>query len=209
MQFLLYNYKTTLFKDLTYAPDITSDSFVIRANSPITLLAKFEGITQMTVLRNPLDLIPSSVTRSMHGLGDNVILGISAPHENNYVNVDRLILSSFDVYKYYLYGIEKNIKNLKAFTFEQVTSDINYVLKELIGVDVSNENIESLKKSAYYKINTHNKGDIGINNALPVEKKPKVYYEAKDTLLNHKNFNDIQKLYEHSKNLILDQQGKW
>ena len=206
MQFILFYYKVDLLKGSSYSGNITSNSFIVRANSPITLLAKFEEITQITTLRDPIDLIPSSVTRAMHGLGDNIILGKSAPHENNYVNLDRLIIESFNVYKNYIYAIEKNIKNLKAFTFDQVTLDIEYVVKTILGIDANNNDIENLKKLARERIHMHNKGDIGINNALPVEKKPDIYYKAKDMLLSNKKFNDIQKLYEDSKVLILNEQ---
>jgi hypothetical protein len=103
LQFILFYYKVDLLKGSSYSGNITSNSFIVRANSPITLLAKFEEITQITTLRDPIDLIPSSVTRAMHGLGDNIILGKSAPHENNYVNLDRLIIESFNVYKNYIY----------------------------------------------------------------------------------------------------------
>jgi len=206
LQFILFYYKVDLLKGSSYSGNITSNSFIVRANSPITLLAKFEEITQITTLRDPIDLIPSSVTRAMHGLGDNIILGKSAPHENNYVNLDRLIIESFNVYKNYIYAIEKNIKNLKAFTFDQVTLDIEYVVKTILGIDANNNDIENLKKLARERIHMHNKGDIGINNALPVEKKPDIYYKAKDMLLSNKKFNDIQKLYEDSKVLILNEQ---
>jgi hypothetical protein len=44
---------------------------------------------------------------------------------------------------------------------------------------------------------------------VPVDKKPDVYYKVKDMLLNNTEFNEIQKIYEDSKNLILDEQTKW
>jgi len=175
----------------------------------VALLAKFDGITQTTILRDPVDLIPSVITKIMSGLGNSIVSGIAQPHEYNYVSLDRLIMEHFYVYKNYAYGIEKNIKNLKPFTFEQATTDIEYVVKSLLDMDAKNSDIEKLKAEAKSQIRVHDKGEPGYNNAVPVEKKPDPYDQAKDLLLNTKGFDKIQKIYEDTKSLILDEQSKW
>jgi hypothetical protein len=209
MQYILYNYKLTLLKDVEYGGNIYADSFVLRIHTPVALLAKFDGITQTTILRDPIDLIPSVITKIMSGLGDSIVSGIAQPHEYNHVSIDRLIMEHFYVYKNYLYGIEKNIKNLKPFTFEQVTADIEYVVKNLLDINANNNSINSLKESARKRIQIHNKGDLAINNAVPVDQKPEVYYKIKDVLLNTSGFDKIQKIYEDSKSLIFDEQSSW
>ena len=145
----------------------------------------------------------------MAGLGNSIIGGVPQPHEYNYVSLERLIIEQFLVYKNYSYGIEKNIKNLKPFTFEQVTTDIEYVIKHLLNTKADNKDIDRLKESAKEKIWTHKKEDESFNNAVPVDKKPDVYYKVKDMLLNNTQFDEIQKIYEDSKSLILDEQTKW
>ncbi len=209
LQYVLYKHKISLLKDVEYGGNIYVDSFILRVHTPVALLAKFDGITQTTILRDPVDLIPSVITKIMSGLGNSIVSGIAQPHEYNYVSLDRLIMEHFYVYKNYAYGIEKNIKNLKPFTFEQVTSDIEYVVKSLLDMDAKNSDIEILKAEAKNQIRVHDKGEPGYNNAVPVEKKPDPYDQAKDLLLSTKGFDKIQKIYEDTKSLILDEQSKW
>lgn len=211
LQFILYHHKITSLNinNIKYGPDIYSPAFIIRSHVPVTLLAKFDDITQTTILRDPLDLIPSIVTKTAGGLRDSVISGIPQPIERDYANLESLIMDKFTVYKNYAHGIEKNIKNLKPFTFDQVTLNIEYVVKHLLGLEADNKNIDNLKKSAKKTIKVYDKGDLGLNNALPVDKKPDLYYKVKDMLLNNKGFDEIQKIYEDSKSLILDEQSIW
>jgi len=211
LQFILYHHKITSFNinNIKYGPDIYSPAFIIRSHVPVTLLAKFDDITQTTILRDPLDLIPSIITKTAGGLRDSVVSGIPQPIERDYANLESLIIDKFIVYKNYAHGIEKNIKNLKPFTFDQVTLNIEYVVKHLLGLEADNKNIDNLKKSAKKTIRVYDKGDLGLNNALPVNKKPDVYYKVKDMLLNNKEFDEIQKIYEDSKSLILDEQSIW
>jgi len=211
LQFILYHHKITSLNinNIKYGPDIYSSAFIIRSHVPVTLLAKFDDITQTTILRDPLDLIPSIVTKTAGGLRDSVVSGIPQPIERDYANLESLIIDKFIVYKNYAHGIEKNIKNLKPFTFDQVTLNIEYVVKHLLGLEADNKNIDNLKKSAKKTIKVYDKGDLGLNNALPVDKKPDVYYKVKDMLLNNTKFDEIQKIYEDSKSLILDEQSIW
>jgi hypothetical protein len=209
LQYILYRHKISLLKDIEYGGKIYADAFILRVHTPVALLAKFDDITQTTILRNPVDLIPSVLTKVMSGLGNAVVSGTAQPHEYDFVSLDRLIMEHFSVYRNYAHGIEKNIKNLKPFTFEQVTSDIEYVVKSLLGIDAKNSDIDSLKEDAKKQIRVHDKGDPGFNNAVPVEKKPDPYDKAKDMLLNTPGFDKVQKLYEDSKSLILDEQSKW
>jgi hypothetical protein len=209
LQYVLYKHKIALLKHVEYGGNIYADSFILRVHTPVALLAKFDGITQTTILRDPVDLIPSVITKIMSGLGNSIVSGIAQPHEYNYVSIDRLIMEHFYVYKNYAYGIEKNINNLKPFTFEQVTSDIQYVVKSLLNMDAKNIDIETLKIEAQKQIRIHDKGEPGYNNAVPVDKKPDPYDKVKDMLLNTKGFDKIQKIYEDSKSLILNEQTKW
>jgi len=211
LQFILYHHKITSLNinNIKYGPDIYSPAFIIRSHVPVTLLAKFDDITQTTILRDPLDLIPSIITKTAGGLRDSVVSGIPQPIERDYANLESLIIDKFIVYKNYAHGIEKNIKNLKPFTFDQVTLNIEYVVKHLLGLEADNKNIDNLKKSAKKTIKVYDKGDLGLNNALPVDKKPDVYYKVKDMLLNNTEFDKIQKIYEDSKSLILDEQSIW
>lgn len=209
LQFILYNYKIKLLKNIEFGGNINTDAFILRANNPIILLAKFSDIVQTTIIRNPIDLIPSTVTKTIGGLGSNIVSGLPMPHEYNYINPERLIKEQMHVYANYAYGIEKNIENLIPFTFEQVTQDIKYVVKKLIDIDVNNDEIPELRQKAQEVIQQHNKGEVGFNNATPIDKKPDIYYQIKDMVLNHKDIEKTNKIYNDCKNLILEQQNNW
>lgn len=186
--------------------NILQDNFIIRSHTPVMLLGKFDEITQCFVLRNPFDLIPSIVTKTMGGYGFTINNGKSMPNENLNNNIKLLVSAQFDQYLSYSTSAIKNIDNIKPFTFEQITTDIDFVTKSILGSKISNESIPLLMKKALTKVISHDKGHPGYNNFLPVETKPEVYQTIKDMLLNHKRMIEINDVYLESKAIILKHQ---
>lgn len=201
LQFILYHYKG--YDENISIGEVNRKNFIIRANSPVFLLSKFEDVKQTVILRNPYDIIPSIVTKTMGGIGNTITSNIPMPHEHNVPDLKTLIFDQAEVYERYMYGIENNFENLYPFTFEQVTQDISLVVKKLIDVDVSNSDIEELIKLAKDRIIIHNKGHIGYNNAVPVETKPDVYYEAKEMVNSFTIFKNLHSKYLSCRDLIL------
>ena len=205
LQFVLAHYKGNS-SDIDLG-DIGGDQFIVRANTPIMLLATFKDITQTVILRDPRQLIPSIVTKTMGGLGQTVTSGVAMPHEyNNLPSLDALIDEQFNVFRRYAIGIEENIERLVPFTFEQVTQDLSFVVKKLINYEVPNSDIPDLVDLARKRIRQHNKGNVAYNNAVPVEKKPDIYYEIRDKVLSAERLDKCLGIYEKTKEVIYESQ---
>lgn len=190
------------------------DQFIVRENVPVTLLSKFPDIIQTTILRSPIEIIPSVVTKTIGGFGNTRTLGVSMPHENNELpSLEQLIDGEFNVYKRWSGSIIKNIKELEAFTFDQVSEDPEFVVDKIMSkfdykyFKIKNINLEELVKEARMGISQHDKGDPGFNNPLPIEKKPDIYYEALNIVKNHKRMEEAISLFDSAKNEIYKNQG--
>lgn len=193
--------------------DDIGDSFITRANTPAMLLGKFDNAIQTTILRDPATIIPSIVTKTMGGLGTTVTAGIPMPHEyNGKLQLENLITHQFTVYKRWVDGLLENIDNLMPFTFEQVTKDIEFcIISILDNFDIeyyaySNDELPEMINKLAEKIRVHDKGDPGYNNALPVERKPDVYYEAVEIVNNHKLIKNAIARYEDAVEKIYNRQ---
>jgi hypothetical protein len=162
------------------------NDFVIRMNNPAVLYAKFDDFTQVNIIRNPFDIIPSVITKTYGGIGDTVSNGIAMPSEMPKFDIDSHIKAQISMYNGYAEGALLNRDRLKLFTFDQVTKDIEYVTSALLGEEkkLLNEYIPNYVTWAKPRIRTHDLSDPGYNNALP-EKKPDIYYEIKDRLMMH------------------------
>lgn len=189
------------------------NQFIIRENVPVALLSNFSDIKQCTILRNPLEIIPSVVTKTIGGFGNTRTMSVSMPHENNNLpSLKELIDGEFNVYKRWSGSIVKNIKNLEAFTFDQVCNNPEFVVDDVMSnfeyeyFKVKNINMEQLLREARQGITQHDKGDPGFNNPLPINKKPDIYYEALNIVENHIRIEESFKLFELAKNEIIKKQ---
>lgn len=191
------------------------NQFIIRENVPVTLLAKFTDVVQTTILRSPLEIIPSVVTKTIGGFGNTRTMGVSMPHENNSLpSLDQLVDGEFNVYKRWSGSIIKNIENLEAFTFDQVCNNPEFVVDRIMAnfqyeyFKVKNIDLPILLKEARQGISQHDKGNPGFNNPLPIEKKPDIYYEALDIVKNNKRLQESIELFELAKDEIYKKQGQ-
>jgi hypothetical protein len=194
----------------------TVNEFVVRSNNPVILHARFDDILQTSILRSPEDIIASIVTKTMGGLGNTVTSGVPMPHEYNELPpLERLVADQFGIYKLWSSTLIENLDRVKAFTFDQITNDPGFVINSVMknfGADydvLSNDKLSDAIDDARVKIFQHNKGDIGFNNPLPVEKKPDIYYEIKEIAKNHPQMSTSLKLYSEYCNIILEEQSKW
>ena len=71
-----------------------------------------------------------------------------------------------------------------------------------------NEDINNLIEIARNRIVQHNKGEIGFNNPVPIERKPDVYYEAKKIVNNLIEIKQSIDIYEKAKSMIYEKQNK-
>jgi predicted house-cleaning noncanonical NTP pyrophosphatase (MazG superfamily) len=163
-----------------------NNDFVIRMSAPAVLYAKFDDFVQVNIVRDPFEIIPSVITKTYGGIGDTVSNGIAMPSEMPKFDMDGHIKAQISNYNSYAESAIINQKNLKIFTFDQATKDIEHVTKKLLGEDkkLYNDYIPNYITWAKSRIRTHELSEPGYNNALP-EKKPDIYYEIKDRLRSH------------------------
>ena len=192
-----------------------SDKFIIRSNVPIMTYAKFEDIQQVTILRNPIDLLPSIITKTLGGLGNTVSSGIPMPHEyTDEPDISRLMNDQFNIYNLWLKGIEKNIDNLSVFTFEDVVNDFEFVTKHILKfhniecLNIKNINKDKLIELAKNRIDVHDKGNYGFNNPIPVEQKPSIYYVVKNIIEESNRIQDALDHYKDVKYLVNKKLGR-
>ncbi len=191
------------------------NKFIIRTNAPVILLGNFDDIIQTTVLRNPIDIIPSIITKTVGGLGNTIASGIAMPHEHNELpSLSMLVNDQFDVYKRWAGSTIKNIDNILAFTFDQITSNpefvVNYVMSNFDYQynKLSNDQLQQLMDEARRSINQHDKGHPAFNNPLPVDEKPEVYYEIKQLVESHSRLNEAIDLFHSANKTIIDSQER-
>jgi hypothetical protein len=156
------------------------NNFVMRSNNIIGLYGKYDTIKQVTILRSPKDVIPSVITKTYGGAGDTVSNGVVIPAEIPDFNMDEHIYAQIQIYKGYAKAALDNFKNLNVFTFDQVTSDINFFTETMLGKDLSLENkyYDQFLQKAKKEIRVHPLSHPGYTNAVP-EEKPKIYNKAK------------------------------
>jgi len=213
LQYLLFN---SLKNSNGVNLGATVDDFIVRTNVPVILNATFKDIVQVSILRSPQDIIPSIVTKTMGGLGNNITSGIPMPHEmGSLPSLEKLVDDQFGIYKLWSGTMLDNLDKVMAFTFDQATKDTEFVMSSIMkhfDIDYSivlNENIPSSIEHARRKIMQHDKGEIGFNNPVPIDKKPDVYYKIKDIVDNHKLLNPTLNFYNDACDLIKQSQLKW
>jgi hypothetical protein len=191
------------------------DKFIIRTNAPVILLGQFPDIIQATVIRNPIDIIPSIITKTMGGIGNTVASNIPMPHEyNNLPSLSQFVDDQFDVYRRWSGSTIKNIDNLYAVTFEQMTNNPEFVVDYVMSNfesgynKLSNSRLQEFEKESRRIINQHDKGDPAFNNPLPVDKKPEVYYEIKELVESHPRLQEALNLFDLANKTIIDSQER-
>jgi hypothetical protein len=208
-----------LFKSINLDKSVSwgeiEDRFIIRTNAPVVLLANFTDVIQTTVVRSPLDIIPSIVTKTMGGLGNTVSSGIPMPHEyNNLPSLEKLVDDQFYIYKRWNGATIKNIENLFAVTFDQMTNNPEFVVDFVMSnfesphVKLSNNRLKEFMDEARKLINQHDKGHPAFNNPLPVDEKPEVYYELKQIVESHPRLQEALDLFELTNKTIINNQER-
>lgn len=189
--------------------------FVIRTNAPVILLGTFTDIIQTTVLRNPVDIIPSIVTKTMGGIGNTVASGIPMPHEyNNLPPLSRLVDDQFDVYRRWAGSTSTNADNLFAVTFDQMIENPEFVVEYVMSNfdekynRLQNSRLQEFRDEARMVINQHDKGDPAFNNPLPVDEKPEIYYEIKQLVESHPRLDEAINLFHSTNKIIVSTQER-
>jgi hypothetical protein len=178
-----------------------SEEFVIKIHTPSALWAKYDTFTQVNIVRDPIDIITSVITKNFGGIGSTVSNGVAIPSENPDMNIDSHIVSEMRTYTGYAEGALQNLDRLKIFTFDQVTKDIEYVSRTLLGDDmvIGNNELSGLTALAASRIRVHKLAHPGFNNGMPCEK-PAIYNDIKNRLLEH-DTSRVRDLYAQLKDI--------
>ena len=183
------------------------NNFVSRSNNIMGLYGIYDIIKQVTIVRNPKDVIASVITKTYGGAGDTVSNGVVIPAEIPDFNMDEHIYAQIQIYKGYANATLDNFKNLNVFTFNQVTEDINFFTEFMLGKDLSllNEDSSKFLEKARKEIRVHPLSHPGYTNAVP-EEKPKIYNKAKlfftiKENLEKENFMEISEMYNEISSL--------
>lgn len=179
-----------------------SEEFVIKTHTPSALWGKYDTFTQVNIVRDPIDIISSVITKNFGGIGSTVANGVAISSENPVMDIDSHIVSELQTYTGYAEGALQNLDRLQLFTFEQVTQDIEHVSRILLGdhMVIPNTQLPSLLTSAARRIRVHKLAEPGYNNGTPCDK-PAIYHEVKDKLRRH-NTLGVYKLYDELKKVI-------
>lgn len=199
MQYAISYYMGSMFND---QEKYSFENFLSRTHTPEMLLGVFpENTIQTIIIRNPLDIIPSIITKTYGGLGDTVSLGVNMPHEMKHIPEDsHFIDGQIKVAKKYFENTLKNFDNLYAFTFEDVIENFQFVLNTFLtkfnlpDIEVHEKNI--IMPLARRSIETFDYGHPGYSNALPVNEKPEVYYRIKEKVRNADGIDDLMEIYQ-------------
>ena len=178
-----------------------SKEFVIKIHTPSALWAKYDTFTQVNIVRDPIDIITSVITKNFGGIGSTVSNGVAIPSENPDMNIDSHIVSEMRTYTGYAEGALQNLDRLKIFTFDQVTKDIEHVSRTLLGDDmvIGNNELPGLTALAARRIKVHKLAHPGFNNGMPCEK-PAIYNDIKNRLLEH-DTSRVRDLYAQLKDI--------
>ncbi len=194
-------------KSINTSPIPENNNFVMRRNNIIGLYGVYDPIKQVTIVRSPKEVIPSVITKTYGGAGDTVSNGVVIPAELPNFDMSEHIHAQIEIYRGYAKATLDNFKNLNVFTFEQVTSDIDFFTEAMLGKDLSipNKDYSKFLERAKKEIYVHPLSHPGYTNAVP-EEKPKIYNKAKlfftiKENLQKENFSDITDMHNEITNM--------
>jgi hypothetical protein len=206
LEFIRIAYDRTNKKE--YGEYSNRKDFVIWTHVPFMLLSEFKDILQITIVRNPDEVIPSICDKLDSGVGldvhDNQIT-YHNPNSDLFQNrseyVSHSVNSASLEYLSYLDNIKNNFNNILVFSFEQVVNDIELVIDTI--AKYFDQEYKSFTKEEVLRINDliHEKWktEEGKNflrsNRGPSTSKPESYYNFKETFINSEIRNELQKSY--------------
>ena len=183
--------------------------WIIKAHEPILLLASIPEMSQLTIIRDPIDTISSNMFRHTSGLNSNSIwghTGVSSENKtNNYYDPRFLdgLKQSVAKWKEYAENTIKNKENLTVILFETLVSNtagVIYSIFENQNVNqdilngISKESIEEYTRVMERDLSSNPNHMNGTDNRLPVPK-PEEYYDVREFILGSPYVSGLKDLY--------------
>lgn len=198
-------------KDLYDVGEWVQDkTFITKKHEPLLFLIDDFDISHILILRNPLDTISSSITKSLNGQGISTIAGI--PQQLNTIAIKndkanyyhQLIHQESKMYEAYLYYAEKNPKTI-FIKFDDLINDLDKCLIEIHERASVKETIiipsEKLILSAMEEYKEKTKYDTnygnGFANIYPTQK-PEIYFKIKEDLAQDDRILKLDLLYKNA-----------
>jgi len=182
--------------------------FVIWTHVPFMLLSEFKDVLQITIVRDPDEVIPSICDKLDSGVGldvhDNQIT-YHNPNSDLFQTRSEYVSNSVNSasleYLSYLDNIKNNFNNILVFSFEQVINNIELVIDAI--AKSFNEEYKSFTKEQVLEIDnlihekwkTEEGENLLRSNRGPSTNKPESYYNFKETFINSEIRNELQKSY--------------
>ena len=165
------------------------DEWIIDKHEPFIYFGNYgDDVILLGIIRNPIDAISSNTERWLKGFTGNTIEGIRIldKRQNKIDSIENLgpveldfIKHQIKVYTSYLSCLEKNINNVKCFTYEQTRNETDKCLKNIMifsGININQIDDNKLTKTMINKEDRH-----------PIYFKVREYLEAETGLIDHYN----------------------
>ena len=184
------------------------EDFFLWSHTPVMLLGKFDGIAQITIVRDPIEVIPSLAAKLDSGIGLSVHdsqITYHNPHKESFESyeeyVQHTITSMSDEFLSYLENTLNNFDDLIVVSFDDVVNDTKKTIDFIM--DSVKQDFTELSESEILIIN-----DIYYNQCqeedesipvaarrMPVTEKPQEYYDFKDALLKSDKIDKLVDAY--------------
>lgn len=190
--------------------------WIIKSHEPILLLSSIPGVSQVTILRDPIDTIASNMFRHTSGLNSNSIwghTGVSNENKTQNYNDPRFLdglNQSVAKWKEYADNTIKNRENLEIISFDDMVLDTaNTIISIFKKQNASEEIINKVTSEAIFEytkamsrgLENNPNHTSGADNRLPVAK-PKEYYDVKSFVIDSKYASELLDLYENLKEIL-------
>ena len=182
--------------------------FIIWTHVPFMLLSEFKDVLQITIVRDPDEVIPSICDKLDSGVGldvhDNQIT-YHNPNSDLFQTRSEYVSNSVNSasleYLSYLDNIKNNFNNILVFSFEQIIDNIELVIDAI--AKSFNEEYKGFTKEQVLEIDdlihekwkTEEGENLLRSNRGPSTKKPESYHNFKETFINSEIRNELQKSY--------------
>jgi hypothetical protein len=206
LEFVRIAYNRTNKKE--YGEYSNRKDFVVWTHVPFMLLSEFKDVLQITIVRNPDEVIPSICNKLDSGVGLDVHDNQITYHnpnldlfESHSEYVSHSVNSASLEYLSYLDNTKNNFNNILVFSFEQVINNIELVIDTIAKhfdekyKSFTKEEILQIDSLIHEKWKTEEGENLLKSNRGPTISKSESYYNFKETFINSEIRNELQKSY--------------
>jgi hypothetical protein len=193
--------------------------WIVLSHEPTLLLAKIAGVSQITIVRNPLDTICSNIFRHTSGLSSNRIWGNPGVSKDllEYDFQDEKFLHALKhsslKWIEYADNIISNKNELIILSFESITNNTDECIKHILMKNGAKNELLDKITPELVKIYTSDMNKVfslnpdhrnGTDNRLPLGKnKPKEYYDIRKEIKKSSYYDILMSKYAETKGIAI------